>query len=198
MTDDRMVRSYRYLRLALVVVTVTLGISVVGEIVAAGCYQGSISAFYYTPVHSIFVGVLFVIGVVLVALVGRDQVEDLFFNFAGFLAPLVALVPTEYPSDLCGPKERHLGLSDTTLFVTNNAWSLLLGFVVALVVAVWFAGRSDERTEQLRRISRGNWIGIALSALVLTIGVLWFLVWRDSFGRRAHGASAVLMFVAIG
>lgn len=197
MTDDHMVNSYRYLRLALVVVTVTLGISLVLEIVAARCYQGSISALYYTPVHSIFIGVLFVIGVSLVALIGRDRVEDLFFNLAGFLAPVVALVPTARPTDLCGPEERHLGLADTTLLVTNNAWSLFLGFLAALLVAVWLASQPNSRREQLRQISRATWVGIGLSLLVLVIGLVWFLNWRDNFGRRAHGTAAALMFVAI-
>lgn len=54
--------------------------------------MSAISAFYYTPVHAIFIGVLFATGFSLIALRGRDRVEDLFFNLAGFLAPVVALV----------------------------------------------------------------------------------------------------------
>ena len=208
MADGHVISSYRYLRLALVVVTVTLGVSLLFEIVAAGCYQGSISAFYYTPVHSVFVGALFVIGVSLVALIGKDLVEDLLFNLAGFLAPIVALVPTARPTDLCGPPERHLGISEsipgqdptvatTDLLVTNNAWALFLGFLVAFVVALLLATRSTSRLERLRQVSRASWVGLGLSLLVLIIGLVWFLNWRTSFDRRAHGTSAVLMFVAI-
>ena len=197
MADDHLVNSYRYLRLALVVVTVTLGISLILEVFAARCYQGSISAFYYTPVHSILVGVLFVIGVSLVALIGRDRVEDLFFNLAGFLAPVVALVPTARPADLCGPEERHLAISDSTLLVTNNAWSLFLGFLLALLVASWLARGPDSPTAQLSQIPRATRVGIGLSLLVLVIGLVWFLTRPENFGRRAHGTAAVLMFVAI-
>jgi hypothetical protein len=208
MADGYVINSYRYLRLALVVVTLTLGISLVLEIIAANCYQGSISAFYYTPVHSIFIGSLFVIGVSLVALIGRDLVEDLFFNLAGFLAPIVALVPTARPTDLCGPSERFLGISEavpdeeatqatTNLLVTNNAWALFLGFLAAFLVALYLATRSTNRMDRLRQVSRATWVGLGLSFLVLIIGVIWFLTWRTSFDRRAHGASAVLMFVAI-
>lgn len=199
MNDDYVVNSYRYLRLALVVVTVTLGISLVLEIVAASCFQGSISAYYYTSAHSIFIGVLFVVGVSLVALIGRDGVEDLFFNLAGFLAPVVALVPTARPIDLCGPPERHLDFSSATtrLLVTNNAWSLLLGFLLAFLVALLLANRTENRAAQLRKVTRANWVGLSLSLAVLIIGLVWFLNWRTSFDQRAHGTAAVLMFVAI-
>lgn len=208
MADDYVTSSYRYLRLALVVVTLTLGISLLLEIIAANCYQGSISAFYYTPVHSVFVGALFVIGVSLVALIGRDPVEDLFFNLAGFLAPIVALVPTARPTDLCGPTERHLALSEaipgeqatfatTNLLVTNNTWALLLGFLIAFVVAIVLATRSVSRMNRLRQVTRTTLVGLGLSLLVLIIGLVWFLNWRVSFDRRAHGTAAVLMFVAI-
>lgn len=187
--DDFMIRSYRYLRSALVITTLTLSISLVIEIVGAGCYQGSISAFYYTPVHSVFIGVLFVIGVSLVALIGRDRVEDLFFNLAGFLAPVVALVPTERPGDLCGPEDRLLAFPNT-LLVKNNTVALFLGFAVAFAVAAKVAG-------ELRGMSRANRVGLGLSAVVLAVGVVWYLAWNDVFLRRAHGAAAVAMFVAI-
>lgn len=187
--DDFMIRSYRYLRLGLVITTLALGISLLIEIIGAGCYQGSISAFYYTPVHSVFTGVLFVIGVSLVALLGRDRVEDLFFNLAGFLAPVVALVPTERPGDLCGPEDRLLTVPNT-LLVKNNTVALFLGFVVAFAVAARVA-------RELRGMSKANRVGLGLSAVVLAIGVVWHLAWNDVFLRRAHGAAAVAMFVAI-
>ena len=65
---DYIIASYRYLRLAMVILVVTLAVSLVIEISRASCWQGSISAYYYTPVHSVFVGALVAIGVALVAL----------------------------------------------------------------------------------------------------------------------------------
>ena len=95
------VSSYRYLRLGMVILVITLGVSIAIERAKASCWQGSISAYYYTPVHSLFVGALVSIGVTLVAMKGRNSLEDLFFNVAGVLAPLVALVPTSRPSVIC-------------------------------------------------------------------------------------------------
>jgi hypothetical protein len=195
--EGYIINSYRYLRLGLVVVTLTLGISLVIEIATAGCLQGSISAFYYTPVHALFIGILFVIGVALVALRGRDPVEDLFFNLAGFLAPVVALVPTSRPMDLCGPTDRLLPMLNSA-FVTNNVASLFLGFGIALaaayVMARFIRGRD---TPSITELPRSVKFGLTLSTVVLIVGVVWYAAWNESFHRRAHSTAAVLMFVAI-
>ncbi|MGI9597163.1 MAG: hypothetical protein ACR2QK_13445, partial [Acidimicrobiales bacterium] len=194
--------SYRYLRLGLVVATLALGVSLFVEIVNIGCLHGSVSAFYYTPVHAIFIGVLFVIGVTLVALLGRDPVEDMFFNFAGFLAPVVALVPTKRPDDLCGPDDRHLTLPNDAL-VANNVLSLFIASAVALFVAFILARRSEGKpgistaVEAIKDAPRSTKVGLTLSAVVLIAGVVWYWAGKESFQRRAHGTAAVLMFVAI-
>ncbi len=64
------VASYRYLRLSMVILVAVLAVSILFERLRATCLQGSISAYYYTPTHSIFVGALVTIGIVLVALKG--------------------------------------------------------------------------------------------------------------------------------
>ena len=60
----------------------------------AGCLQPSISAYYYTPVGAVFIGVLVTMGVCLVALKGNTDGEDVLMNLAGMLAPGVAFIPT--------------------------------------------------------------------------------------------------------
>lgn len=199
MAELHVVNSYRYLRLAMVVVTLTVGISLVYEIVESGCLLGSVSAFYYTPVHSMFVGGLFVVGVALVALIGRDTLEDLFFNFAGFLAPVVALVPGRFPTEACADDGLTALVPIRDRLMANNAFSLLVGFAVALGVAVFLATRSSRtsRMDLARGVSRANKIGIALSALVLIAGFVWSRWHTDSFEVRAHGTAAILMFVSI-
>ncbi|MEM8618320.1 MAG: hypothetical protein AAGF73_01230 [Actinomycetota bacterium] len=58
------VSTYRYLRLSIVVVLVALLASVVFERFQVDCWQGSLGAYYYTPVQPIFVGALMAIAVV--------------------------------------------------------------------------------------------------------------------------------------
>lgn len=206
--DSHIINSYRYLRLGLLVVTLTLGISLGLEIRETRCLQGSISAYYYTPVHAVLIGVLFATGFSLVALRGRDLVEDLFFNLAGFLAPAVALVPTSRPDDLGGPAGRLLTLPDGNRpLIANNTVALFLGSAVAVGVAAAVAAlrrsrrdgasvREGARTE-MSRVPKSVVVGLALSLAVLVAGAAWYGLARGTFERRAHGVAAVLMFVAI-
>lgn len=191
---DYIVASYRYLRLAMVVLVVILAVSIVIEISRASCWQGSISAYYYTPVHAVFVGALVAIGVVLVALKGRESVEDLFFNLAGVLAPVVALVPTSRPEKVCSRPGDELTVRTTTL-VSNNVPALLVG--AALAIGVAYAIAKKQGKVELRKPPRATVVGIVMSVVLLAAGLGWYLTDVESFEERAHGAAAIAMFVAI-
>ena len=98
------VRTYAFLRLGVVAVIAVLAVSVAKQYAAADCLQGSISAYYYLPVRSVFVGALVALGFALIALWGKTPFEDGFMNLAGMLAPVVAFVPTG--------EARRCGLTD--------------------------------------------------------------------------------------
>jgi hypothetical protein len=191
---DYIVASYRYLRLAMVILVVTLAVSLVIEISRASCWQGSISAYFYTPVHAVFVGALVAIGVVLVALKGRESVEDLCFNLAGVLAPVVALVPTSRPENVCSRPGDELTVRTSTL-VTNNVPALLVG--AALAIGIAYAIAKKQGKVELRKPPRATIVGIVLSVVLLAAGLGWYLADFESFEERAHGAAAIAMFVAI-
>lgn len=185
------------------VLAVMLGISVLIERWGSPCFLGSISAYYYTPVHSVFVGALIAIGVTLVALKGRDDLEDILFNLAGALAPVVALVPTARPSsDSCASRVQLLGLDtngeDVAAMTTNNVSALLGAGALALVVAAglaWWTMRKNNRKMSLP--DRVTKIGLGAAVLLFVAGLVWFVGWRSNFDRRAHGAAAIAMFVFI-
>ena len=67
------VKSYRYLRLSIVVVVLSLMASVLIERSHVSCWQESISAYFYTPVQAVFVSALVVIGVSLIAIKGSTD-----------------------------------------------------------------------------------------------------------------------------
>ena len=88
-------KTYRYLRLGMVAVLAALAISVVLELWnTSGCLQRSISAYYYTPTHAVFVGALVALALAMITLLGNTPIEDAFLNLAGLFAPVVAFVPT--------------------------------------------------------------------------------------------------------
>ena len=57
--------------------------------------QGSMSAYYHTPMRNVFVGFLFAIGPFLYLYKGFSGQEDLTLNLAGIFALGIALFPTE-------------------------------------------------------------------------------------------------------
>ena len=124
------IKSYRYLRLAIVVVVLSLIASVIIERAKTSCWEVSISAYYYTPVHAMFVGALVAIGVCLIAVKGSEEWEDMLLNVAGILAPIVAFVPTSPPSRSCASSP--FGAVDAEAYLDNNILAFGIGGVVAI------------------------------------------------------------------
>jgi hypothetical protein len=187
-------RSYRYLRLAVVVVLLALIASVLLERAHASCWEGSISAYYYTPVHSIFVGALVAMGVCLIAIRGSTDAEDVLLNVAGVLAPVVALVPTALPTDMCTKHEYDGG--DTLPFVNNNLVALGIALVAAMLIGIVTILRAD-RDRRPKFDSHVAW-GFVLSGVILAVGIIWYAAFRSSFLDHAHGGGAAVLFFLVG
>ena len=180
--------TYRYLRLGMLGSVLLLGISLLIEISDDDCLRGSISAYYHSPVRTVFVGVLLVIGFALIAYQGRSGLEDLFLNMAGMLAPFVAFVPTT--SRGCGDED--LSAIDSAA-MHNNVTAYLIAAAIGVVVGLVLVFREAEGTGPVARAFSSlvfPWFGSL--AVVLVMGGL-YLAWYDDFD--VHGSSAVVMFV---
>jgi hypothetical protein len=182
------IKTWRYLRLAIVVLAVGLGVAVGYEVFHATCkcFLTSISAYYYTPVHAYFVGALVSIGVCLICLKGNTPGEDVLLNLAGALAPVVAFVPT--------PVEDH---STVVLFndvdidssVTNNVTALLVVGTIGLLTLAVLSRRHTPPRTALR--------GYGVAVTVYVAAFLWFELDRPGFVGAAHYAAAIPMFALI-
>ena len=187
------IKTYRYLRMAMVAMVVLLGASLVIEWWKTDphCLQTSISAYYYTPVQAIFVGGLIAIGVCMVVLKGNTEREDILLNVAGMLAPAVALVPTPGPGDC---RSVPMVLGDTAANIANNMLALfVVGAPCLLVTAVFvlraWLSRADRNPMYL--------LGLGVALAIFAGGIVWFFVDRAGFTENAHYAAAVVMFVCI-
>jgi hypothetical protein len=181
-------RTYLYLRVGLVALAIFLGASLVIELAFGDTpWLGSISAYYYTPVRSVFVGTLTAMGVCLIAIKGRDRPrEDLMLNLAGMCAPVVALCPTPLEdSAACGGDTRCVPDAFVP-GVVNNIEAL----VVVGVIGVLFAARTVRRDSA----GRGDLVALGVSAVGLVAFTLWFALGRDSFLDYAHYGTAIPMF----
>src|SRR5215207_3858994 len=193
-------KSYRYLRLSIVVVILSLLASVVLERINAGCWEESISAYYYTPVHTMFVGALLALGVAIIAIRGSTDVEDMLLNVAGVLAPIVAFVPTSRPSTLCS--KHASAVTDSAPYINNNLLAFAIGGGAAVLTAVALTYRATRARAKARheplKFDPLTLVGLGLGLVLVVGGLLWFVLARDSFLEHAHGGGAVAMFALLG
>ena len=182
------IKTWRYLRLAMVVLVVGLGVSVGFERwkVHPGCFQTSISAYYYTPVHAFFVGALVAIGTCLFCLKGNTETEDTLLNLAGIFAPFVAFVPTPSPGSCASVLE---ATKDHKMNIANNVFALLTVLLIALLILAVLTSRNLPPVPAL--------IGYAGAAAVWLVAALVFGLARSFFEKNAHYTAAILMFVCI-
>ena len=180
------IKTWRYLRVAMVGLVVGLAASIAIELEKNGfCVQTSISAYYYTPVRAFFVATLVGIGTALFCLKGSTEREDIVLNLAGMFAPFVAFVPTTDPNK-CSSVGIPSGLGAN---IDNNVAALLgVGLLAALGLAVFRGTRLFHRPAV---------IGYAVAAAVWLILIGWFFIWRSHFDDHAHLWTAIAFFVCI-
>ena len=102
MNRDIALDTYRYLRGGIPVMLVMLATALIIERAGATCWQTSISAYYFTSAHGVFVGSVCVVGALLIVYKGNKDTEDVLLNLAGIVGFVVAFVPTSRPVLLCG------------------------------------------------------------------------------------------------
>jgi len=200
--DLAALKTYRYLRIGMVLVVVALAAAVVLERREAGCLQTSISAYYFTPARSVFVGGLIAIGVSLVVIKGSTAFEDACLNVAGMLAPIVAFVPTTDVGACWSVEPQASPLNaDLTLApwavanVRNNVGALLIAGFLAHAVGATIATIERRDVLAVARVGElGTRIGLLASLVLLVIGTALYW-WWDGFATGSHGIAAVVMFV---
>ena len=181
-------KTYRYLRVSIVGMVALLAVAVAIEIGWGEGQLGSISAYYYTPVRSIFVGALMAIGLSLIAIRGRDGAEDTLLNVAGMLAPVVALVPTPLSrTGADGNPEPYIP-EEYLSSIDNNIAAILVMGVVGLGFATWTARRNPPESRLVAVL------GVVAATAAFLAFAAWFLFARDAFDVGAHYAAAVPLF----
>ena len=130
----------------------------------------------------------------LIAIRGSTDPEEVLLNIAGVLAPVVALVPTSLPADLCTTNP-YVG-GDALPYMNNNLVALGIALVAAMLIGiVTIARASRDRRPKLDRDAR--W-GFLLSGVLLAVGIIWYAASRSSFLDHAHGGGAAVLFLLVG
>ncbi|MBI3216280.1 MAG: hypothetical protein HYZ38_20890 [Mycobacterium sp.] len=221
-TDAR--ATYRALRISMVALVLLLAVSIVELARRHGHVEGSISAYYYTEAHGVFIAALCALGICLIAYKGHTVTEDVLLDVSGILAFVVALVPTK------GEHIRYPALpttSNASIGVENNIFALLiavlLGFVIYGIYASfgkWRGGGNagtspppadsmisqaldnvgtlmDRRPWLTSVGAAAKWLLLATPVVLTCVGGYWFLRDLAGFTEHAHGRAATVMFIAL-
>ena len=189
-------KTYRYLRIAMASLVVCLLASVVYEFLEnpASCWQGSLSAYYYTPARPIFVAALLAIGVSMVVLLAQPPGQDVVLNIGGMLAIVVALVPTPNKGTCMSVPFQS---EERAANIANNMTAFFVGALIAMVVTVWTAWSAKDlevpgrfHVKRLWRMPGLMAAGILVETVLLAGGAVWFFVFRGSFDQNAHKIAA--------
>ena len=211
--EGNVLTTYRSLRLAMIPLLLILVVSTALETTRGEvCVLGSVSAYFHTPVRGAFVAGLAGLGACLIAYKGNDRLENVLLDFAGFMAFLVALVPTTVDTK-CGTKYADVVAdANTADAVRNNVLTLLLVSLVGIGLhrlmprlVAWRMEKlglaesgtlpepevEDPKVVRLARIC--GWLAL----LVVAGEVTAFIAFPHFFKDVAHGVSAVTMVVGI-
>lgn len=192
------VYTYRYLRGAMIALLLMLLLSVGYQWwweTDHSCWLGSISAYYYTPARTVFVGSLCALGASLIAYKGHSSEEDVLLNFSGFMAFVVAMVPT-VPDFSCGPNAYTQTPAEIAAAVRNNIWSLVVVAAIGAVIVVALKRGAMVRDAAARPTARSVVVTLACAG-VLLVELALFLVLRDRFIALSHGIAAATMVAGV-
>lgn len=191
-SEDFEKRTYNYLRLAMIAVLILLGVAVLREHAKApsGCWQGSISAYYYTPVHAVFIGCLVTVGVCMIVLKGKTTFKDVLLNIGGLLAPVVAFVPTPH-AGTCWSEE--VISRQAAADIGNNMFAYFVVGGLALLASLVIGLTSKNEAKWIWK----QYLGLVVSVALWLAGIIWFAASRETFDRRAHYLAAALLFVVM-
>jgi|GEM_PF-1142598 len=190
-------KSYRYLRIALVSMVGAILAAVFLEWIDSGELLGSISAYYYTPVHAIFIGWLVLTGICMIAIRGRSDPEDIALNLAGLCAPIVAFVPTDFPAK----ETTYPNLIDDDLplrdFAFNSVVAFLFAGLCSLALTFWLR-KNRSGSSRGQALTDNSKIGFVLALATVAILIVVYAIWglKETHGVAAIGLIAGLWFVA--
>ena len=187
-------RTYRFMRLAMAMMALSILIAMVIERLRAPGWEGSISAYYYTAARPIFTGALVAIGGFLISIKGRTNIEDISLNLAGMMAPLVPLIPPNQASKTTGSVISRVGFNVTG---RQNHELLVNSLTTVLVVAaasfaiVFVVGRVTGAPVDLQTHDK---VGLSIAVGVAVVGIVLYVT-VDFVRNNAHGLAAGLMFL---
>jgi hypothetical protein len=183
---------YRDVRVGMVVIMVMLAAALVIDTISATHPQSTLSAYYYTSAHSVFIAALLALSTLFFVYRGSSDTEDALLTLAGVCALIAALVPQNRPDSF---REAFLP-QDYKIepIIQPNVWAVVIALVLGWLLKWWQHQNND--TQPIR--SAGGTASLYFLRLVVLLGLIALVVppLRHYFLDCAHGIAGVLMLSA--
>lgn len=167
---DYPVENYRKLRMGIVALVVMLAVAVLHDSLRSGKLLDSISAYYFSSAHVIFVASLCAIGACLIVYEGNTDAENVTLNFSGMLAFIVAVVPTKGgESPVAFPCFGYVIEVSVEVGVFAALVAALAALIAWLVVKRYFTAAESETAAQVASDSTNGNMLSRLAERTLTL-----------------------------
>lgn len=186
-------RTYRYLRVGIAATVAVIFVAIAVATIEISQPLRSVSAYYYTSAQGPFVGALIAASLGIIAISGRGA-ERAFFDAAGVVAPLIALIPTQIDNSTipgyapcpgateCVPEQFHAGIGVGV--VTYG----VIG-IACWIAALFFTRRAPRTT--------GLTVSLVTTPAILLAAPVLFFVARDVLLTAGHIIAAGAFFLLI-
>ncbi|MGW5525223.1 hypothetical protein [Gordonia sp. NPDC003950] len=161
--SSMVISTYRNLRLGMIALIAMLAVSVIYSAVTYRSpnhseFMGSISAYFYTSAHMVFVGSLCALGALLAAYKGSTEPEDVLLNYSGFLAFLIAFIPATVPDGTRDPDVLFPNFPiDATL--KNAVLAAMIAGVIAQALGLIVRAAGKSKYQSYRTVFSFTWLG---------------------------------------
>jgi hypothetical protein len=182
---------YRDLRVGMVVIMVMLAAALVIDRRSATQWQSTLSDYYYTSAHCIFIAALLALSTLFFIYRGSSDTEDALLTLAGVGTLIAALVPEGRPSTEQDPRFLPKDY-DVVPFIRWNVLAVVVALFLGWSLLWWLHGRNNTRP------IRSAWgtLSLWLLRLIVLFGLIAMAVFPEWFKNHAHGAAGFLMVSA--
>lgn len=190
------VLSYKRMRQAIGLIGMTLPLVcfLAGWLFSAVPLQDSVSAYYYTNVRDVFVGILVCVGLFLLAYRGHERIDNIATSFAGLAGMGIAFFPC-YIEGKAGPRSGVFAidshLSDVLHFVFAG-----LFFISLALISIFLFTLTDGNKAPTPQKKKRNRIYVA-SGVTMLVCLALFLLLRVAMGGERFDSSQLIFWIEV-
>ncbi len=204
-TNEQLIISFLSIRKAIGILGLVLPFALLfGTLLLKDCdeIQGSISAYYYTDMRNVFVGILSVVAFYLFSYNGYDRKDRILSAFCGLASLGVAFLPTSVvpPLTACVNEEVPDSIISTFHFISAAGFFLISAYVS---IVQFTKGSPSPTSQKLKRNMAYRSAGVVMIFCIVLIGIYIALLehkypnlatfkpifWLETFALWAFGIS---------